>query len=378
MKLTRRNFIGSSVATVAATPMLLNVQANAEVAIDDIDWGMGFPDGSTLLNRNENPIGPSKKAIEAAKLGVEKSFRYADRILIKKLLSEYHDVPEDHIIVGVGSGEILNIMPLLYTRDSGKNMVAVWESYRPIPGRVARLGGEVKWVNLLPEENYQFNVDRLLNAVDDDTRLLFLVTPNNPTGSVMSYDDVKRLADELPDHVKFIIDGAYRDFQEDGRDEIDLIKGGNKNILVTRTFSKIYAMAGLRAGYGIAHPDMIKEISKFGGSPTSTNMAGFGAMAASIGDKEFIAKSRKFVNDARAYYERELGAMGINTLAGPPIFVLAETGEDTQAISDQLRAQKIFVRPAAEWGMPNHMRISYGLDHENKIFIAALKEITGT
>ena len=268
-------------------------------------------------------------------------------------------------------------MPLLYTREKGKNVVAVWESYRPIPGRATRLGGEVKWVNLLPEENYEFNVDRLLAAVDENTRLLFLVTPNNPTGAVMSYDDVKRLADELPSNVKLIIDGAYRDFQEDGRDEIDLIKGCNKNILVTRTFSKIYAMAGLRAGYGIAHPDMIKELSQFAGSPTSTNMAGFGAMAASIGDDDFRAKSRAFVKESRAYYERELGALGINTIAGPPIFILAETGENTQMISDELRKRKIFVRPGGEWGMPNHMRISYGLDHENATFIAALKEILG-
>lgn len=375
MKISRRKFMGTTAAGVASAPLLLNTEASAELAIDDIDWGMGFPDGATLLNRNENPIGPSPKAIEAAKRGVEKSFRYADRILIKKMLAEHHGVPEDHIIVGVGSGEILNIMPLVYMRETNKNMVAVWESYRPVPGRATRLGGEVKWVNLLPEEGYQFNVDRLLAAVDADTRLLFLVTPNNPTGAVMSYDDVKRLADNLPDHVKLIIDGAYRDFQEDGRDEIDLIKGGNKNILVTRTFSKIYAMAGLRAGYGIAHPDIITELSKFGGSPTSVNMAGFGAMAASLGDEDFIAKSRGFVKNARAYYERELGELGINTLAGPPIFIFAEFGGRTQEIVDQLKERKIFIRAGGEWGMSNYARISYGLDHENAMLIAALKDI---
>ncbi|MCC3859894.1 pyridoxal phosphate-dependent aminotransferase [Pseudemcibacter aquimaris] len=375
MKLSRRKFMGTTAAGVASAPLLLNTEAAAELAPDDIDWSMGFPDGSTLLNRNENPIGPSPKAVQAAKKGVEKSFRYADRILIRKLLAEEHGVPEDHVIVGVGSGEILNIMPLVYMREANKNMVAVWESYRPVPGRATLLGGEVKWVNLLPEEDYQFNVDRLLAAVDADTRLLFLVTPNNPTGAVMGYDDVKRLADNLPDHVKLIIDGAYRDFQNDGRDEIELIKGGNKNILVTRTFSKIYAMAGLRAGYGIAHPDIIKELSKFGGSPTSVNMAGFGAMAASLGDDEFIAKSRGFVKNARSYFERELGALGINTMAGPPIFILAEFGERTQEIVDALKARKIFIRAGGEWGMPNHARISYGLDHENATLIAALKEI---
>ncbi|MBT5187263.1 MAG: aminotransferase class I/II-fold pyridoxal phosphate-dependent enzyme, partial [Kordiimonadaceae bacterium] len=298
-------------------------------------------------------------------------------ILIKKLLSEHHDIPEDHIIVGVGSGEILNIMPLVYMQDSGSSMIALRESYRPIPGRAQRLGGEVKWVNLLPEENYQFNVDRLLNAVDDNTKLLFLVTPNNPTGAVMSYDDVKRLADGLPDHTKLIVDGAYRDFQEDGRDEIDLIKNGNKNILVTRTFSKIYAMAGLRAGYGIAHPDIIKELSKFGGSPTSTNMAGFGAMAASLGDMDHVRKSREFIGKARTYYETEFDKLGIAHLAGPTNFFLAETGENTVQIANELRRRKIFVRAGGEWGMPNHTRISYGLDHENEIYFKALKEIIG-
>lgn len=377
MKISRRNFIGSSAAAAAASPLLFNASAEAQLAADDIDWGMGFPEGSTLLNRNENPLGLSEKAAAAAKHGVDKSFRYADSIFIKKLLSDYHGVPEDHIIVGTGSGELLNIMPMITMSAPGHNMVAVWESYRPIPGRATRLGHKVKWINLLEEEGYQYNVDRLLDAVDQDTRLLFLVTPNNPTGTIMSFDDVKRLADGLPDHVKLIIDGAYRDFQEDGRDEIELIQQGYKNILVTRTCSKIYAMAGLRAGYGIAHPDIIKDISKFGGSPTSTNMAGFGAMCASIGDEDYMRRSRDFVRNARDYYKAEFDEMGINYLAGPPIFILAETGENTDAIAAELRARKIFVRPGAEWGMPNHTRISYGLDHENQTFIAALKEILG-
>lgn len=377
MTISRRNFMRTTAAGAVTAPLILGVDASAEVALDDIDWGMGFPEGSTLLNRNENPIGPSPKAVEAAKSGVEKSFRYADSILIKSLLGDHHEIGEDHIIVGTGSGEILNIAPLVYMKDSTDNMVATWESYRPIPGRATRLGGQVKWVNLKAEENYQYDVDRLLAAVDGDTRLLFMVTPNNPTGTVLSFDDVKRLADGLPEHVILILDGAYRDFQADGRDEIELIKQGYKNILITRTFSKIYAMAGLRAGYAVAHPDVISEIAKFGGSPTSTNMAGFGAMAASLGDQNFVEKSRNFVKSAREYYEGELGALGINTIAGPPIFILAETGEDTQAIADQLRARKIFVRPGGEWGMPNHMRISYGLDHENATFIAALKEIIG-
>lgn len=377
MSISRRRFITSSAAGIASVPLSLGGTAEAQLASDDIDWSMGFPEGATLLNRNENPIGPSPKAIQAAKMGVEKSFRYADRIFIKSLLSDHHRVPEDHVIVGTGSGEILNIAPLVYLPERNHKMVATLESYRAVPRRAELLGRQVSWVKLKAEQNYKYDVDRLLAAVDSDTRLLFMVTPNNPTGTVLSFDDVKRLADELPSQVVLILDGAYRDFQQDGRDEIELINEGYENILITRTFSKIYAMAGLRAGYGIAHPKIIKKISKFGGGPTSTNMAGFGAMAASLGDKEFVQKSRNFVTSSRKYYEQELGAMGINTIAGPPIFVLAETGENTQSISDKLRAQKIFVRPGGEWGMPNHMRISYGRKHENETFIAALNEIIG-
>ncbi len=377
MTLSRRKFMGASVASIAVAPTVFNAPAIAQNETSDIDWSMGFPDDATLLNRNENPIGPSPKAIEAAKLGIEKSFRYADSIYIKSLLAGQFDVDADHVLVGTGSGEMLNAAPLAYMTDSNHNMVATWESYRPIPGRAQRLGGKVKWVNLLPEENYQYDVDRLLSAVDENTRLLFMVTPNNPTGTILSYANIKRLADELPEHVLLILDGAYRDFQEGETDEIELVKQGYKNILVTRTFSKTYAMAGLRAGYAVAHPDVIRKIAQFAGSPTSTNMAGFGAMAASIGDMDYLRKSRDFVNNARTYFERELGAMRINTLAGPPIFILAETGENTQAISDELRSRKIFVRPGGEWGMSNHMRVSYGLDHENAAFIAALKDIIG-
>ncbi|MBT5073296.1 MAG: aminotransferase class I/II-fold pyridoxal phosphate-dependent enzyme [Kordiimonadaceae bacterium] len=377
MKISRRKFMGSTAAAAAASPLLFNASASAQLAADDIDWGMGFPDGATLLNRNENPIGPSQRAIEAAKVGVEKSFRYADSILIKSLLAEHHDIEEDYILVGAGSGELLNIAPMITMSEPDHNMVATWESYRAVPGRVERLGHKVKWVHLLEEEKYEYNVDRLLAAVDENTRLLFMVTPNNPTGTILSFDDMHKLADGLPDHVLLIVDGAYTDFQDVDKDGIDLIKGGHKNILVTRTFSKIYAMAGLRCGYGIGHPDVMKKISRFGCGPTSTNMAGFGAMAASVGDTDHVKKSRDFVSRARAYYSSECDKLGLSYMAGPPNFFLAETGEYTDAIAAELRAQKIFVRPGAEWGMPNHTRISYGLDHENQTFFAALKEILG-
>jgi histidinol-phosphate aminotransferase len=165
-----------------------------------------------------------------------------------------------------------------------------------------------------------------------------------------------------------LVPEAYVHFQAEGKTGIDLVKEGYNNVLVTRTFSKAYALAGLRCGYGIGHPDIMKKISKFGCGPTSANMAGFGAAIASLNDHEHLARSRKFVSDSRAFYEKNFKELGIPFVSGPPIFILAEFGNRTTAIRDVLRAKNIFVRDGVEWGLPNHIRISYGREEENRAF----------
>jgi histidinol-phosphate aminotransferase len=375
MSLSRRQFLTSSSMSAVSVPLLLSMDIDyCEAASpSSIDWSMGFPKDAVLLNRNENPIGPSPLAIEAAQNGIPRSFRYADAAYIRTLLAEHHDIDKASVLVGTGSGELLKLAPLVFARDG--NVVATLESYRQTPAFAEKLGSSVKWVKLLKEKNYAYDINGLLAAVDADTRLLFAVTPNNPTGTTLSYDDLKTIADALPKRVLFVIDEAYVHFQGEGKTGIDLVKEGYSNVLVTRTFSKAYALAGLRCGYGVGHPDIMKKISKFGCGPTSTNMAGFGAAIASLADHAHLQKSRKYVHDSRAYYEKNFRKLGLNYLSGPPIFIMAEFGKRTTAIRDALREKKIFVRDGVEWDMPNHIRISYGFEEENKIFFKEIKKL---
>ena len=375
MALSRRGFLTHSTVSAASVPFLLGLGMDYCDASPSsaIDWSMGFPKDAVLLNRNENPIGPSPLAIEAANKGIPRSFRYADPDHIRTLLAEHHGIDKGYLLVGTGSGELLKLAPLAFAREG--NVVSTLESYRQTPRFAEKLGSEVKWVNLLKENNYAYDIDGLLGAVDANTKLLFAVTPNNPTGTTLSYKELQKLAEGLPKHVLLVIDEAYIHFQADGKTAIDLVKEGHRNVLATRTFSKAYALAGLRCGYGVGHPDIMKKIAQFGCGPTSTNMAGFGAAIASLEDQAHLERSRNFAHKGRAYYEKNFRELGISYVSGPPIFILAELGKRTTAIRDELRNRKIFVRDGVEWALPDHLRISYGHERENQAFFRELKKL---
>ena len=375
MPLSRRHFLTRSTASIASIPLLLNLDIDycEAASATSIDWSMGFPKDAVLLNRNENIIGPSALAIEAAKNGIPRAFRYADPGYIRTLLANHHGVDKEWILVGTGSGELLKLAPLAFARDG--NVVSTLETYRQLPAYAEKLGVLVKWVSLLKEQNYRYDISGLLNAVDSETRILFVVTPNNPTSATLSYSELKTIVEELPKKVLLVIDEAYIHFQPDGKTGIDLLKEGYSNVLVTRTFSKAYALAGLRCGYGVGHPDIMKKIAQFGCGPTSTNMSGFGAAIASLADHAHLERSRKYVKDARAYYEKNFQTLGIPYISGPSIFILAQFDNRATSIRNELRKKNIFVRDGVEWALPNHLRISYGREMENQLFFEEVKKL---
>jgi histidinol-phosphate aminotransferase len=375
MEFTRRRFLRTTALSTAAAPLALvgGIDYCEAAPAQAIDWSMGFPEGAVLLNRNENPVGPSPRAVAAAQDGIARSFRYADPARIRTLLSEHHDIDRDWILVGSGSGELLSLAPLVFARDG--NVVSTVEAYRSLPEYAEKLGSEIKWVNILEKKGFAYDIDGLLSAVDADTRILFMVTPNNPTGTVLSFEDMRRLADNLPRHVLLIVDEAYIHFQEGAPTGLGLLQEGYDNVLVTRTFSKAYALAGLRCGYGVGHPDIMSRISQFGCGPTSTNMAGFGAVAVSIGDEDQLRRSRKYIGDTRAFYEKNFRELGLAYASGPPNFILVDLGEQAKAVADELRERNIFVRYAGEWALPHHIRVSYGMEDENRKFFEVLRSI---
>jgi histidinol-phosphate aminotransferase len=376
MNHSRRRFLRNSALTATAVPFALTAGVDyCEAATESkVDLSMGFPDDAIRLCWNENTLGPSSKAIEAAKEAVSLSHRYALGDELTPHLAEYLGIDKDWILMGTGSSEILRLAPIAYARHGG-NVVGALETWGGLLAVAKNLEVDVRRIPLKQDEGYAYDIDGMLDAVDSETRLFVLVTPNNPTGGVLSYDEIKHIADSLPKDVLFVLDQAYIDYQDDRRSGAELIKQGYNNVLVTHTFSKSFALAGLRVGYGMAHPDILKTIRQFGSGPGSISIVAFAAVLASLGDPGHAARSREYVRETRQYYENELSDLGLNYVSGPAPFILIELGDQSKAVFDELERRHIFITHGNSWHLPNHIRVSYGTEDENQAFFSAFKEI---
>lgn len=377
MTLSRRHFLRNSTVSASLVPVLMGLDMDYCEAAGgaDIDLSMGFPQGAVRLNWNENTLGPSPLAVEGAMAGMKEGFRYALGGLLTPLLADYHDLDKDWFLMGTGSTELQRLAPATWLQkgDGVVSSVETWAGGLRVAGHV---GANITLVNLRRDDNYHYDVQGLLDAINADTRMLIVVTPNNPTGTVMEFADMRRLADALPKQALFVIDEAYAEYLPDGtRTGLDLIRAGYNNVLVTRTFSKVHAMAGLRSGYGVAHPDVLETITHFGCGPASTSIVAFGAIQGALADREHAKRSRSYVRNCRAYYEKEFSRLGLHYVSGPPPFMMVELGDRAAPVHAELKKRKILVGNGKSWKVPEFLRISYGREEENRAFFKALAEI---
>lgn len=376
MSVSRRQFLKSSAVTAATVPLAMATGIDyCEAATGSpVDLSMGFPPGAVRLNYNENTLGPSPKAIEGAVAGARQGNRYALSALLPPHIGQYHDIDPEWVLMGTGSSELLRLAPIAFARHGG-NVVSGLETWGGLLAVADNLDLDVRRIGLRKDQGYAFDVERMLDAVDSETRIFMIVSPNNPTGATLKYDEIKGIADALPSDVLFVLDQAYIDYYDGKGSGLDLVKEGYSNVLVTQTFSKAFALAGLRCGYGIAHPDILREIKKFGTGPASVNIAGYGAVLGSLEDPEHAIRSREYVQKTRQYYEQRFADLELSVVSGPPPFMLFETGERSDEIYDALLAKKIFITHGRTWNIPDHLRVSYGTREENEAFFAALTTI---
>jgi histidinol-phosphate aminotransferase len=385
MTLSRRHFLTRTSLTAAALPTLLaggvaaaaTNPAPAAGAAGDFDLAMGFPEGAIRMGFNENALGPSPHAIEGAIAGARGGNRYALGGFLRPLLAKHHGIDPQWVLPGNGSTEVLTNTPIAFMRNGG-NVVTPLETWDGMVSIAENLGVTIKRVPLLKDKGYAYDVAGLLKAIDSDTRLAMVISPNNPTGTTMGYDDLKKIADALPKKGILVVDHAYQDYAPAGKTGLDLLKEGYKNVLVTRTFSKAHALAGLRCGYGMAHPDILKEIEKFGCGAGSTNMAAFGAVEGSLSDPAHIERSKAFVQKTHAYYQQQCKALGLEMVGGPSPFVLIRPGQLVgKAAQMEMRKRKIYITDGAGWKLPQFIRVSFGLEAENQKFFSELATIVG-
>ena len=325
------------------------------------------------LSSNEGALGPSPMALTA--LQRQDSFhRYPDSAAseVREAISQRYDVPFDNIVCGAGSDELISLLIQAYAGVGDK---VVYSQHGFAMYRISALANGAVPVEA-PESEMRTDVDAVLATIDERTRLVFIANPNNPTGTYISGQEMARLQANMPSDCLLVIDGAYSEYvtAPDFDDSIALTLNST-NVVLTRTFSKMYAMGGLRLGWMVSNPEICGVMNRVRG-PFNVSSAAIAAGAASMADLEFERASRQLNNQQLERVTRELNQTQLTVHPSVANFVLVDfhDAERAKAADAFLQAQGIFVREVSGYQLPTCLRLTLGTDDQMTRVIAAIKD----
>jgi histidinol-phosphate aminotransferase len=339
--------------------------------IEEVARELGLPvDDIIKLASNENPLGPSRLALAAMRKALTQVNLYPDgnAYYLKQKLAAKLGVTPAHLIVGNGSNELLEFIGHAVI-SPGSEVVVSQYAFAVYPIVTAIFGGKLVTV---PAKRYGHDLDAMLAAITPNTRVVFVANPNNPTGTIASREELARFVAAVPEHVLLAFDEAYIEFLDDALDLVPEIRGGRKpNLLLLRTFSKIYGLAGLRLGYGIGHPELIAELEKIR-QPFNVNaIAQAGALAA-LDDTVHAEKTRKVNSRGLKFYTRAFRKLDLEFIPSSANFVLVRVGEG-QRVFNEMQKLGVIVRPMGGYQLGEWVRISIGTPKENQRCLVALQ-----
>jgi histidinol-phosphate aminotransferase len=326
------------------------------------------------LASNENPLGPSPLAVEAMReAAAEVGFYPEDTCYyLKRDLAAFLDMPEETLLLGNGSDEILHCAGLAFL-SPGDNTVMASPSFVMYETNTHLGDAEPRQV---PLRDLTHDLDAMLARVDSRTKLFFVCNPNNPTGTSLPASEIERLMDRLPDHCLLVLDEAYYEYVDapDFPRSLDYAREG-RNVLVLRTFSKIYALAGLRVGYGIARPDLIAALQQVR-PPFNVNSLAQVAAQASLADPNQVLRSRQCNEEGKRYLAEELERRGIGYAPTQANFIFIDTAREARQVGEELLCRGVVVR-VGDWifTSPSSIRVTIGTPEQNRRFIEALDEV---
>jgi histidinol-phosphate aminotransferase len=331
------------------------------------------------LASNENPFGPSPRAVAAMQAVLQDSHAYPDNDIIelREKLAEQHLVKPEQIVPAAGSTALLGMIARTLLRP-GLNAITSELSFIIYPIATQAAGGQLIQI---PMRNHGFDLDAIAAAVDANTRLIYVANPNNPTGTLVTAEELDRFIDTLPDHVILILDEAYHDFAQffaNARNielpcSLDYVNQG-RNIVVLRTFSKAHGLAGMRVGYGIGPAELMSYFARMRTTFSVSSLAQAAALAA-LEDEQHIYKTlENNAQQAQCLMEAmaELGYRVIPTWAN---FIYCELGEDAAVVAKRLQNEGVIVRPLGPWGAPTAIRVTVGTPEQNRLFLKAFKKV---
>jgi histidinol-phosphate aminotransferase len=343
--------------------------------IEEVARELGIPADSIIkVASNENPFGPSPLAIAAMQKAITDVNLYPDgnAFYLKQKLAAKLGVEPVNLILGNGSNEIIEFVShaLLAPGDD----VVVSQFCFAIYPIVAKMFGAN--VITVPAKNYGHDLPAMLRAITSKTRIIFVANPNNPTGTLAPREEVIQFVNDVPDDVLLVMDEAYIEFLDDAVDLVPLIRlGVRKNLILMRTFSKIYGLAGLRVGYGIGNIDLVAALEKTR-QPFNINSLAQAAALAALDDDEHVRKTRSNNFGGLEFFRRTFRDLKLEYVPSLANFILVRVGEGRK-VFDAMQKQGVIVRPMGGYQLPEWIRISVGTPQENERCLGALKMALG-
>ncbi len=340
--------------------------------IEELQRELGL-ESIVKLASNENPLGPSKMAMAAVALAAAELSRYPDSngFELKRALAEKLSVGAAQITLGNGSNDVLDLVACAYL-EPGKSAVYSQHAFVVYPLAVKSCGARSIVVKA---RDWGHDLNAMADAIDNDTAVVFIANPNNPTGTAIDEAGIVDFLDKVPANVIVVLDEAYFEYAAGSElpDGVSLLSH-YPNLVVTRTFSKAYGLAGLRVGYAIASEQVTDVLNRVR-APFNVSSLGLAAARAVLADEDYLARGIEVNRQGMEQLTAGFSALGLSFIPSRGNFLAVEFGTDTGVLYQQLLNEGVIVRPVGVYDMPNHLRVSVGLDNENDVLLNALKKL---
>jgi len=356
--------------TLATLPVYLPGKPIEEVARE-----LGIPaEGIVKMASNENPLGPSPKALAAIQKAAGQIHYYPDgnAFYLKQKLAQKYAVQSANLALGNGSNELLELIGHVLL-GPGDEVVAAHHCFAVYPIVTSLFGAKLVSV---PAKNYGHDLTAMAKAVTAKTRAVFVANPNNPTGTHATQAELLKFIEAIPARVLIVLDEAYLEFMDTPLDLVSLVRQGrHPNVILLRTFSKIYGLAGLRVGYGLGHPDFIAALEK-ARQPFNVNLLAQAGALAALDDTAHLEKARSINREGLDFLNQACQRLGLEYVPSQTNFILVKVGDGVK-VFQAMQQSGVIVRPVANYQLPEWIRITVGLPDENRRCLDALKKALG-
>ncbi len=339
--------------------------------IEELERELGLTEIIKLAS-NENPLGPGKKSLAAINAALPKLSLYPDGngFKLKSALAKKNGLNPGQITLGNGSNELLELVARAFL-EPGLEAMFSEHAFVVYPIVTQAVGAAAK---VIPALNYGYDLAAMAAAMSAQTRVIFIANPNNPTGTLLGQADLQEFIGALPNHCLCVLDEAYFEFVPDkaGIDSIDWLKL-NPNLIITRTFSKAYGLAGLRVGYAFSSPEIADILNRVR-QPFNNNALALAAAEAALSDHDYLRQTIDINTQGMHELTEGFKALGLEWIPSAGNFVSVDLKQPALPVYETLLRKGIIVRPIANYGLPNHLRVSVGTHVENQFFLKALGE----